>query len=160
MKHCYGICNGAIIYRLLWNIPQNLEDRSSCSQMFFKTGVLNNFAIFTGKHLCWSLFMIKLKAWRPTTILKTMTVKQVFFCESSLELFFYRTPLVAAFERKTPVSKHFFLPSLKLQPETLLKDSSRLFFWGFLQSFSEHPFCKTPSDNCLSYFSFPSTYFH
>ena len=70
MKHCYGICNGAIIYRLLWNIPQNLEDRSSCSQMFFQTGVLNNFAIFTGKHLCWSLFMIKLKAWRPTTILK------------------------------------------------------------------------------------------
>ena len=24
--------------------------------MFFKIGVLKNFAIFTGKHLCWSLF--------------------------------------------------------------------------------------------------------
>ena len=28
----------------------------SCLQMFFKTGALKNFAILTGKHLCWSLF--------------------------------------------------------------------------------------------------------
>ena len=36
--------------------------RSSSSQMFFKIGVLKNFAIFTGKHLRWSLFLIKLQA--------------------------------------------------------------------------------------------------
>ena len=30
--------------------------------MFFKTGALKNFANFTGKHLCWSLFVIKLEA--------------------------------------------------------------------------------------------------
>ena len=35
------------------------EVRSSCSQMFFKIGVLKNFAILTGKYLCWSLFLIK-----------------------------------------------------------------------------------------------------
>ena len=34
--------------------------RSSRLQMFFKIGVLKNFAIFTEKHLCWSLFLIKL----------------------------------------------------------------------------------------------------
>ena len=34
--------------------------RSSRSKMFFKISVLENFAIFTGKHLCWSLFLIKL----------------------------------------------------------------------------------------------------
>ena len=28
--------------------------------MFFKIGVLKNFAKFTGKHLCWSWFLIKL----------------------------------------------------------------------------------------------------
>ena len=28
--------------------------------MFFKTGHLKNCAIFTGKYLCWSLFLIKL----------------------------------------------------------------------------------------------------
>ena len=43
--------------------------RSSHSQMFFKIVVLENSAIFTGKHLCWSLFVIKLQAWRPATLL-------------------------------------------------------------------------------------------
>ena len=36
--------------------------RSSRSQIFFKINVLENFAIFTGKHLRWSLFVIKLQA--------------------------------------------------------------------------------------------------
>ena len=30
--------------------------------MFFKTGVIRNFAIFTGKHPSWSLFLKKLQA--------------------------------------------------------------------------------------------------
>ena len=34
--------------------------RSSRSQMFFKIGVLKNFANFTGKHLFWNLSLIKL----------------------------------------------------------------------------------------------------
>ena len=42
-------------------------NRCSCSQMFFKIGVLKNFAIFTWKHLCWSLFLTKLQTWRPAT---------------------------------------------------------------------------------------------
>ena len=37
--------------------------RSSCLQIFFKIGGLENFAIFTGKHLCWSLFLIKFQPW-------------------------------------------------------------------------------------------------
>ena len=36
------------------------ENRSSRSQMFFKIGALKNFASFTRKHPCWSLFLIKL----------------------------------------------------------------------------------------------------
>ena len=35
-----------------------------------KIGVLKNLTIFTGKHLCWSLFFIKLQALRPATLLK------------------------------------------------------------------------------------------
>ena len=35
-----------------------------------KIAVLKNFAIFTGKHLCWSLFLIKLQPWRTATLLK------------------------------------------------------------------------------------------
>ena len=30
--------------------------------MFFKIDVLKNYSIFTGKHLCWSLILIKLQA--------------------------------------------------------------------------------------------------
>ena len=42
--------------------------RSSRSQMFFKISVLKNFAIFTGKHLRWSLFLIKLQAFRCSPV--------------------------------------------------------------------------------------------
>ena len=44
--------------------------RSSYLQISFKIGVIKFFAIFTGKHLCWSLFPIKLQDGRPTTLLK------------------------------------------------------------------------------------------
>ena len=44
--------------------------KSSRSRMFFKISVLKNFAMFTGKHLCWSLFLKNIQAWRPATLLK------------------------------------------------------------------------------------------
>ena len=49
--------------RVLWIPPENIwltHDRSTRSQMLFKIGGLKNFVIFTGNHLCWSLFLIKL----------------------------------------------------------------------------------------------------
>ena len=46
------------------------DNRSSRSQMFFKMGVPKNFAIFTKKHMCWNLFLLRLQPWRPTTLLK------------------------------------------------------------------------------------------
>ena len=45
------------------------KDRNSRSQMFFETGVLKDFAIFTGKHLCRVLFLMNLQAWRLTALL-------------------------------------------------------------------------------------------
>ena len=44
--------------------------RSSCSQMIFKIGVLKNFAIFTEKYLCWTLFLIKLPDLRLANLIK------------------------------------------------------------------------------------------
>ena len=46
--------------------------RSSHFQTFFKIAVLKNFAIFTGKHLCWCLFVIKRHRHRcfPVNIVK------------------------------------------------------------------------------------------
>ena len=59
--------------------------RSSLPEVFYKKGVLRNFAKLTGKHLCQSLFF--------------NTLAQVFsceFCEISKNTFFYRIPPVAA----------------------------------------------------------------
>ena len=44
-------------------IQINMIFKSSRSQEFFKIGVYKNFAKFKWKHLCWSLFLIKLHAW-------------------------------------------------------------------------------------------------
>ena len=43
---------------------------NSRSQMFSKTGALKNFAVFTGKNLCWSHFLIKFQDWRPAFLFK------------------------------------------------------------------------------------------
>ena len=44
--------------------------RISCSQMFLKRGFLKKIAIFTGKRMYWSLFLIKLIGFRPATLFK------------------------------------------------------------------------------------------
>ena len=88
------------------------EDRSRRSQIFFKVGVLKNFTDFTGKHLCWSVFLIKLKAFRPATLLKK-TPTQVLcceICETYKNTYPYRTPPVAlplkrSFPQKSKHSK-------------------------------------------------------
>ena len=51
--------------------------RSSRPEVFYKKGVLNNFEKFTGKHLCRSLFLIKVAS---LTLLKK-TPAQVVFCK-------------------------------------------------------------------------------
>ena len=55
--------------------------KSGRPKVFCKKVVLRNFAKFTGKHLCQSLFLNKVAGLRP---------------EISKKTFFYRTPLVAA----------------------------------------------------------------
>ena len=44
--------------------------KSSNRRWSVKNGALKNFANFTGNHLCWSLFIIKLQAWGPATFFK------------------------------------------------------------------------------------------
>ena len=46
------------------------KNSSSRSQMFFKIGVLEIFANFTVKHLCWSLFYIK-----PSSMRKSVRIR-------------------------------------------------------------------------------------
>ena len=44
--------------------------RSSCLQIFIKISEIKDFAIFTGKHLCWSPFSRKLQVLNPASLLK------------------------------------------------------------------------------------------
>ena len=95
--------------------------------MFFEICVLNNFVNFTGKHLCWSLFLIKFltnfvrdittlvfscEIWKNLKntfstehlqwlLLSKEIATQVFtcnICKIFKNTFFYRTPPVAASE--------------------------------------------------------------
>ena len=87
--------------------------------MFFKIDFLKNFAIFAGKHLCWSLFSIKL--FRRAILLKRDS-SRVFSCElckifknKEVEQLFYVTPFVPA-----SVTKSLGLADWILMSEGLL----------------------------------------
>ena len=49
-----------------FQVVYNRTFRSSHRRCSIKKGVLKNLTKFTGKHLFWSLFLIKLQAWAPT----------------------------------------------------------------------------------------------
>ena len=54
--------------KILQSVARNSHQRCSV-----KKSVLKNLANFTEKHLCWSLFLIKLQAFRPVTLLKKVS---------------------------------------------------------------------------------------
>ena len=112
--------------------------RSSRSQMF-KVGVLKELAIFTGKHLCLSLFLIMLQAWRYATLLKRDSYTGLLlWIQRNLQerSLFYRTPVVAVSE--IAILKGYFFCrisqpiscqwSLLIPPENIRK---REVFWCF-----------------------------
>ena len=49
-------------------------------EVFYKKSVLKNVAIFTGRHLCWSLFLVKLQTFTSAILLK-QTSRQLFSCK-------------------------------------------------------------------------------
>ena len=65
--------------------------RSSRPEVFCKKDVLRNFAKFTGKHLCQSLFYIKVASLRPAIVHRTPVVaaSETFSLSVSLSLSLY-----------------------------------------------------------------------
>ena len=55
-----------------------LNTKQSFGGVLLKKGFLKIFANFTRNHLCWSLFLIKLQALRPATLLKSDSNTAVF----------------------------------------------------------------------------------
>ena len=76
--------------------------RSSRSQMFSKIGVLKKLAMFTRKHLCWSLFLIKLQTFRcfPVNIAKLLRAAFLYntpggcFCKCSVWHYIFKKTLL------------------------------------------------------------------
>ena len=86
-NHAYSLFFLMTIFlKHLWLIPDILKwqdckiftklvllqtpSRSSHRRCSAKNGALKNLWNFTGKNLCWSLFLIKLQTFRPVTLLR------------------------------------------------------------------------------------------
>ena len=78
MQNSQKFCRSLFFHKVTGWKPETV--RSSYWKSSVKTGVLKKFANFTGKSLCWSLFLIKLQFWGPATLLKK-TPTQVLSCE-------------------------------------------------------------------------------
>ena len=76
-----------IIYVLTLTQPPKQNSEAAAG------GVLKNFANFTGKHLCWSLFFKKLQAFRSEMLLKRDSYTGVFLwnLRNSEEHLFWKT---------------------------------------------------------------------
>ena len=83
------------------------------SQMLFKIGFLRNFTLFTGKYLCWSLYLIDLQAWTPPTLSKKIQHK----CFLVNIAKFFRTP---SFYRTLPVAASATLAFVSMLSGTAL----------------------------------------
>ena len=72
---------------------------SSHKRCSIKIAILKIFAIFTGKHLCWNLFLIKLQDWRPTNLLKRDSNTGVFLWKllNFLKQLFWKTSAKGCF---------------------------------------------------------------
>ena len=64
-----------LLVMLLAHVGKGLNSRP---QMFSKTGVLEDIAIFTEKNLCWSLFLRKLQGWRRTFLFEKRLQRRCF----------------------------------------------------------------------------------
>ena len=101
-------------------------------QVIFKIGVLKNFAAFTGKHLCWSLILVKLLAWFGATLLERDSHTGVFQWNLLIfkNTFFYGTPPV--------VPSAFIRSTNALWMKLISRDSGTDIFLWILRNFLKH----------------------
>ena len=128
-----------------------MKCRSSCSQIFFKIIVRKNFAIFTRKHLCWRLFLIKLQVFRPATLLKRDFKDRCFPVNIAK---FLRT----AFSRNTDGRLLLEMSDVKLQKLYRIATMVESIF-SKLAALESATFLKTDLDKYLKQETFGAVYF-
>ena len=87
--------------------------------MFFKIDVLEKFVNYTGKNLWWSLFLIKLEAWRPSTLGSS---RPEVFCQIGILTDF------ALFTRKHLCCILFLMKLEAWRPSTLKSSHPEVFY--------------------------------
>ena len=107
LSNILGLTNKIVVF--LVNIK-----RSSLLEVFCRIVVLGNFAKFTGKHLCQSLFFNKVAELRPATLLKKRLWHRCFPVN------------FAKFLRTSSFTEHLLLYNLHL-----LYNSSNTLYHGF-----------------------------
>ena len=127
---------------------------NSRSHMFFKTGVLKNFAIFTGKHLCWNHFLIKLQDWRPAFLFKkrlqhrcfsVITAKflrTAFFPKFYLMIISYYCKIRRRNRKKFTIDRSKFLVKGWFFSQVRFQFSSKDFFFLLFDHFTFTEICQ------------------
>ena len=70
LQRVFILSRNFLVFCSLNQLPKVLHAKPNKIQKQLSGGVFRNFAKFTGKHLCQSLFFIKVAGLRPVTILK------------------------------------------------------------------------------------------
>ena len=116
-----------------------------------------SFAKLVGKILCWSLFLIKMQAFRPTTLFKKCSNTSVFLLNISKLL---RTPLLKNISERLVLSKKYSKLFLNLYFELWKLSQSKIPFQKLIQIFPLN-FCYPPpkfkywlTNTCLMVSSF------
>ena len=118
---CQGLSFGI---KLLDGKPKTV--RCSHWKCGVKVVVLKVFANLTGKHLCWSLFLIKLWFWRPSTLLrKALTL--ILSCE------------IREIVRNNYFEENLWIIASKLYLKRIYNKSVLLWIFEIIQ---EHLFCR------------------
>ena len=117
--------------------------------MFCKKSVLRDFAKFTEKHLCQSLFFNKVAGLSPQAcnFIKKETLARYFpvnFCKINKNTFFHRTPLVVASEPFILIT--WYKLSFSTWPQEPQRRNSKPYSTNFHESISQkyRPIC-TPN---------------
>ena len=106
-------------------------------ELFYKKAVLKNLAIFTGKPLCRSHFLIKLQAFKPINLLKRDSYTDVFIKVGKL----LRTPILKNLCEQLLLVKVFVLIAVMTQAVAWIWKLFKLVFF--------------PSSNLTKVFSMP-----
>ena len=80
---------------------------------FFNIGAIKNLRNFTGRHVSWNLFLIKLQSLRPVTLIKKRLKDRC--CSSKIRKFYRKTPALESVFNKTAGLKVYNFIKKRLQ---------------------------------------------